>query len=157
MIEQFLLNQNLMKLVFWFYRHDGEYLAGTIQDDIKLDSFELVKYMHLLDTMEVCKVTPDEDNEELHVKINTDSPLFKSLNDIEIFLDTEMNKSSEIESVLESDETKSLKELLLPDGSLSFEELVSNCKNNEIDEDLDISEEDVMKFLIIFANVFGVE
>ena len=100
MFEKFLLNKDLMNLLLWLYNHRGEFSADIIQDEVGLDSFNLVKYLHLLYTLGVCEVEPEADTETLLVTTLDDTPLFDILSQLQNFIDEKMTETEEIEIVL---------------------------------------------------------
>ena len=156
MFEKFLLNKELMTLLLWLYNHPGEVSASTIQDEVQMDSFTLVKHLHLLYTLEACEVTPDAESEELFVTTNPNSELYKILSEFQNFVDDKMNETNEIEVVL-NEEIDNFKDLVNEDSTLKIEELLNVCKNDVEEEDIDITKEDIIKFLVIFHNILGLE
>lgn len=152
MYENFLLNKNAMKVLLWLYEHDGEYTAEAIQEDIKIDNFELVKFLHLLYTLGVCKVDTDKDTETLFVTPNKDSPLMASLNDIELFFDEKRNETHELEVVF-GGTLDDFKSALNENMGLDMDEFLSMC-NEDVDDSVVVTREDVVKFLAIYNNLF---
>lgn len=156
MFEKFLLNKDLMNLLLWLYNHRGEFSADIIQDEVGLDSFNLVKYLHLLYTLGVCEVEPEADTETLLVTTLDDTPLFDILSQLQNFIDEKMTETEEIEIVL-GNKLDDFKDLVNDDSSLKIDELLDACRNDVEDESIDITRDDIIKFLVIFNNVFGYE
>ena len=149
MYEKFLLKKPILKIIFWLMNHSGEYSAETIQDEIGMNSFTLVKYLHLLYTLDVCHVDANKEMEDLRVQVNPDSIIIKAFNDIRDFIDVKMGETQEIEIVL--DET-TLKDLVSDNGEVDMEELISVAQesiDNEDTEDVNFSAEDITKFIIL--------
>lgn len=152
MYEKLLLNTDLMKVVLWFVNHDGEYSASLVQEEVMLDSFTMVQYLHLLDTLGVCKVTPDNEVEELFVKTCSDSDIVKSIQTIKEVIENKMGETPEVETVL-NHELDDLKGLLSGDSTLDLQGLLSQCQQ-ETPGEVEITREDVIKFLVMFKNCF---
>lgn len=151
MFEKFLLNKNLMRILIWLVQHEGEYSASIIQEELDIDSFTFVKYLHLLHTIGACMVTPDTEMEDLYVETKSDSFLITTLNEINDFINEQMNESIEIEVALNEG---SLTDLANENSEVDLSELVSKSKEEIGEEELkekniDITEEDMLKFMMI--------
>lgn len=159
MFEKFLLNKSLMRILIWLTQHDGEYSASIIQEELNIDSFTFVKYLHLLHTMGACMVTPDTEMEELYVETKPDSFLITTLNEINDFINEQMNESVEIEIALQEG---SLTDLANEKSEIDLNELVSKFKEEIGEEELekkniDITGEDVLKFMMILKYFMDAE
>ena len=151
MFEKFLLNKSLMRILIWLAQHEGEYSASIIQEELDIDSFTFVKYLHLLHTIGACMVTPDTEMEDLYVETKSDSFLITTLNEINDFINEQMNESIEIEVALNEG---SLTDLANENSEVDLSELVSKSKEEIGEEELkekniDITEEDMLKFMMI--------
>lgn len=159
MFEKFLLNRSLMRILIWLAQHEGEYSASIIQEELNIDNFTFVKYLHLLHTMGACKVTPDAEMEDLYVETKPDSFLITTLNDINDFINEQMNESIEIEVALKEG---SLTDLANEKSEIDLNELVSKSKEeigkDELEEkNIDITEEDMLKFIMLLKCFMNVE
>lgn len=154
MFEKFLLDKDLMTLLLWLYNHQGEFSADIIQDEVNLDSFNLVKYLHLLYTLGVCNVEPESETDSLLVTTYDDNPLFGIISQIQDFIDKKMAETEEIEVVLDK-KLDDFKDLVSEDSTLKIDELLNACRDDIKDENINITRDDIVKFLVIFNNVFG--
>ena len=89
-------NIKILSIVLWLVEHKGEYTASLMEEELDLNVFTLVKYLHLLDTLAVCDVTPDEFSDELFVTVNEESDIIKALKTIEDLLYEAASKSREV-------------------------------------------------------------
>ena len=80
----------------WLIEHNGEYTASLMEEELDLNVFTLVKYLHLLDTLDICEVTPDEFSDELFVTVNEESDIVKAFGTIEDLLYEAASKSHEV-------------------------------------------------------------
>ena len=80
----------------WLIEHNGEYTASLMEEELDLNVFTLVKYLHLLDTLDICDVTPDVFSDELFVTVNEDSDIVKAFKAIEDLLYEAASKSREV-------------------------------------------------------------
>ena len=80
----------------WLIEHQGEHTASLIEEEVCVNLFTLVKYLHLLNTLGVCNVTPDEFSDELFVSVNEDSDIVKAFKSIEDILYEAASKSREV-------------------------------------------------------------
>ena len=67
-----------------------------MQEEVGLNVFTLVKYLHLLNTLGVCSVTPVELSDELFVTVNEESDIVKAFKTIEDLLYEVASKSNEV-------------------------------------------------------------
>lgn len=149
MYEKFLLKKPILKIIFWLMNHQGEYSAETIQDEIGMNSYTFVKYLHLLYTLDVCDVDANQEMEDLRVQVNPDSNIIKAFNEIKTVIDIKMNETKEIEIVLDD---IGLKDLVDDSGEVDMEELISVAQeslDNNDTEEVNFSAEDITKFIIL--------
>ena len=86
----------ILSIVMWLIEHNGEYTASLMEEELDLNVFTLVKYLHLLDTLDICDVTPDVFSDELFVTVNEDSDIVKAFKAIEDLLYEAASKSREV-------------------------------------------------------------
>ena len=86
----------ILTIVLWLVKHRGEYSTTIIQEELGLNVFTLVKYLHLLDTLGVCDVTPVELSDELFVTVNEESDIVKAFEAIDDLLYEAASKSNEV-------------------------------------------------------------
>jgi hypothetical protein len=67
-----------------------------MQEELGLNVFTLVKYLHLLDSLDICEVTPDDFSDELFVTANEKSDIIKAFKTIEDLLYEAASKSREV-------------------------------------------------------------
>lgn len=89
-------NIKILGIVLWLLEHNGEYTASLMEEELDLNVFTLVKYLHLLDTLDICDVTPDEFSDELFVTANEKSDIIKAFKTIEDLLYEAASKSREV-------------------------------------------------------------
>ena len=89
-------NTKILSIVLWLVKHRGEYTASLMQDELGINVFTLVKYLHLLNTLDVCNVTPVELSDELFVTVNENSDIVKAFKTIEDLLYEAASKSREV-------------------------------------------------------------
>ncbi len=89
-------NIKILSIVLWLVEHKGEYSTSLIQEEVGLGIITLVKYLHLLNTLGVCSVTPDEFSDELFVTVNEESDIVKAFKTIEDLLYEKASKSNEV-------------------------------------------------------------
>ena len=89
-------NIKILSIVLWLVEHKGEYTASLIQEELGLNVFTLTKYLHLLNTLGVCDVTPVELSDELFVTVNEESGIVKAFETIEDLLYEVASKSNEV-------------------------------------------------------------
>ena len=89
-------NIRILTIVLWLVKHKGEYSTTIIQKELDLNVFTLVKYLHLLDSLDICDVTPDEFSDELFVTVNENSDIIKAFETIEDLLYEAASKSNEV-------------------------------------------------------------
>lgn len=89
-------NIKILSIVLWLIEHKGEYTASLMQEELGLNVFTLVKYLHLLNTLGVCEVTPVELSDELFITVNEDSDIVKAFETIEDLLYEVASKSNEV-------------------------------------------------------------
>ena len=73
----------------WLIEHNGEYTASLMEEELDLN-------VHLLDTLDICDVTPDVFSDELFVTVNEDSDIVKAFKAIEDLLYEAASKSREV-------------------------------------------------------------
>ena len=133
-------NPKILEVLFWLMEHRGEYSASLIYEETSLTQYTLVQYLHLLYTLDVCIVEPDEDNEELFVQLREDSQIVKAFEQIQNVLDNKMNETGEIEMVLSQDNVR-FTDLLDDLSQLDSDELLHLCNDIEgadVGDDIDI-------------------
>lgn len=86
----------ILAIVLWLVEHKGEYTASLMEEELDLNVFTLVKYLHLLDTLDICDVNPDEFSDELFVTVNEESDIIKAFKTIEDLLYEAASKSREV-------------------------------------------------------------
>ena len=89
-------NIKILSIVLWLVEHKGEYTASLIEEELDLNVFTLVKYLHLLETLGICEVNPDEFSDELFVSVNEESDIVKAFKTIEDILYEAASKSHEV-------------------------------------------------------------
>ena len=89
-------NVKILSIVLWLVEHKGEYSTSLIQEEVGLNVITLVKYLHLLNTLGVCDVKPDELSDELFVTVNGDSNIVKAFETIEDLLYEKASKFNEV-------------------------------------------------------------
>ena len=151
MYENFF-NPKILEVLFWMMEHRGEYSANLIYEQTSLNQYTLVQYLHLLYTLDVCIVEPDEIAEELYVQLNEDSQNVKALESIQEVLDSKMNETSEIEMVLSQDNVR-FTNLMDDLSQLDPDELLQLCEDIK-DENTDNSPDidDFVKVLEILSD-----
>ena len=151
MYENFF-NPKILEVLFWMMEHRGEYSANLIYEQTSLNQYTLVQYLHLLYTLDVCIVEPDEIAEELYVQLNEDSQIVKALESIQEVLDSKMNETSEIEMVLSQDNVR-FTNLMDDLSQLDPDELLQLCEDIR-DENTDNSPDidDFVKVLEILSD-----
>jgi hypothetical protein len=91
-----LFSTKILAIILWLVEHKGEYTASLIQEELGLNVFTLVKYLHLLDTLDICDVNPDEFSDELFITVNEKSDIIKAFKTIEDLLYEAASKSREV-------------------------------------------------------------
>lgn len=89
-------NIKILTIVLWLIDHGGEHSTALIQEETGLSVITLVKYLHLLNTLGVCSVTPDEFSDELFVTVNGNSNIVKAFKTIEDLLYEKASKFNEV-------------------------------------------------------------
>ena len=89
-------NIKILTIVLWLLEHNSEYTASLMEEELDLNVFTLIKYLHLLDTLDICDVTPDEFSDELFVTVNEDSDIVRAFETIEDLLYEAASKSREV-------------------------------------------------------------
>ena len=89
-------NAKILSIVLWLIEHQGEYSTSLIQEEVALNVITLVKYLHLLNTLGVCDVKPDEFSDELFVTVNEESDIVKAFETIEDLLYEKASKFNEV-------------------------------------------------------------
>lgn len=89
-------NIKILSIVLWLVEHQGEYSTSLMQEEVGLNVITLVKYLHLLNTLGVCDVKPDEFSDELFVTVNEESDIVKAFKTIEDLLYEKASKFNEV-------------------------------------------------------------
>ena len=101
MNAQNFFNIKILTIILWLVEHKGEYTASLMQEELGLNVFTLVKYLHLLNTLGVCSVTPVELSDELFVTVNEESDIVKAFETIEDLLYEAASKANEVAACLD--------------------------------------------------------
>lgn len=142
MFKRLCANTDLMILLDWMLEHSmGEYTATNIQMFTKIyDTNEFVKLLHLLYTLGICKVTVDNDVEELFVEVNQDSELTQAFKTIKDSIEIKSFEHPEVGLVLDKidEEMDEVLAAIMSDPDINIQKLIDECKNYK---DIDIETE----------------